>query len=720
MKVSLNWLKDYVDVALPVEELAEKLTMAGLEVKSVSEGEDRDKILDIEVTPNRPDCLSVQGIAREVAAVTGCKLQAAGFRSMGNGKRVAGSGLRPKTENRQGTYPQGKYKPKTVSIEIQDKQGCLRYTGRVITNIKVQPSPQWMQRRLLNLGLRPINNVVDITNYVMLEMGQPLHAFDFEKIKGVNPKSEIRNPKQVSDSKSPMKKIIIRRAKKGEKIITLDGEEKELDEEILVIADSESPLAIAGLIGGENSGIDEGTNTILLESAHFKPSRVRKASRKLAISTESSYRFERGVNLEGVDLASERASELLEELAQGKSEEIAQAGEEKRGEREVELRYKQVRRILGIDISEERIKEILGNLQFEVTFSDREKLRAKVPYFRSDIEGESDLLEEIARIFGFQNIPRTMPKAELSSFKEAKSKIVDKKVKEVLISSGFEEVISNSLISKQALDRGNQERRIISIANPLSAEQEIMRPLLFFNALNILAWNLNHQAKRAKIFELGKVYYYGEREEPCEDEHLAIALFGNDEDSWRGKKRLDFYELKGAVEKLLLALGVNNYLFVEEDDPLFSHLCAALKVGDKKIGVLGKVNEDILAHYDLREDVYLSELGFKQLVELASFKKEFEPILKYPSVRRDIALLVREEVKCKEIVSVIRENGGELINNIYLFDIYQGEQVPKGYKSLAFSIEYQGKERTLTDAEINSIDGKIRHELFKKLGATGR
>lgn len=700
MKTSLNWLKDYVDVALPVEELAEKLTMAGLEVKSISEGEDRDKILDIEVTPNRPDCLSVQGIAREVAAITRERIHP--VKLSAEGGHLAKRGF-----NR-------------VKIEIQDKQGCLRYTGRVITDIKVQPSPQWMQRRLLNLGLRPINNVVDITNYVMLEMGQPLHAFDFEKIKGVKPKSKIQNPKQVPDSKSPMKKIIIRRAKKGEKIITLDGEEKELDEEILVIADSESPLAIAGLIGGENSGIDERTNTILLESAHFKPSRVRKASRKLAISTESSYRFERGVNLEGVDLASERASGLLEELAQGKSEEIAQAGEEKRGEKEVELRYKQARRILGIDISEERIKEILGNLQFEVTFSDREKLRAKVPYFRCDIEGESDLLEEIARIFGFQNIPRTMPKVELSSFKEAKSKIADKKVKEVLISSGFEEVISNSLISKQALDRGNQEKRIISIANPLTAEQEIMRPLLFFNALNILAWNFNHQAKRAKIFELGKVYYYGEKEEACEDEHLAIALFGNDEESWRGKERLDFYELKGAVEKLLLALGVNNYLFVEEDNSLFSHLCAALKVEDKKIGVLGKVNEDILAHYDLREDVYFSELGFKQVVELASFKKEFEPIFKYPSVRRDIALLVREEVKCKEIVSVIRENGGELINNIYLFDIYQGEQVPRGYKSLAFSIEYQGKERTLTDTEINSIDGKIRHKLFKKLGATGR
>ncbi len=704
MKVSLNWLKNYVHITLPTEELAEKLTMVGLEVKAISNGKGKDEILDIEVTPNRSDCLSILGIAREVAATTGFKLQSVA-------SRVEENELPPQNAKR-------KAKSTCAEVEIQDKQGCSRYTGRLISNIKVGPSPLWMQRRLLNLGLKPINNVVDITNYVMLERGQPLHAFDFKKIKSVKSKSQAR-------------KIIIRKAKAGEKIITLDNEEKELDGQTLIIADCQKPLAVAGVIGGQNSGIDENTNTVFLESAYFKPLQIRKTSRKLAISTESSYRFERGVCSKEIDLASERAAQLLEEFAEGKLEEVVWAGRNKKKKQELELRYDQVKRILGIDISEERIKKILTTLQFEISFSDKKRIRVKIPYFRSDIERESDLIEEIARIFGFQNIPLVMPPARISLFEKSKSEIVSKKLKEILISSGFGEIITNSLTSDRAIvEQGGKEKKIIHIFNPLTIEQEIMRPSLFSNALNVLAWNFNYRAERVKIFELGKIYYYSEKGEAYEDKNLLLTIFGKKENVWykKGKEfkqslsvpRLDFYDIKGIVEKILFELGISNYSFTEGKDSRFSRLCAVLKIKNKKIGILGEVSKDILVHYGLKQRVYLCEINFKCLVDLSNFKKKFSPISKYPTICRDIALLVKDKITCGEIISIIRKNGGELINNIHLFDIYQGKQVPRGHKSLAFSIEYQGKEETLTDTEINNVDNKIRQQLSKKLKATTR
>ena len=698
MKVSINWLRDYVDVDLSPQELAEKLTMIGLEVKTISETKDKkDVILDIEITPNRPDCLSVLGIAREIGTITKGKLKR-------KRKKIKNKKLKSKTE---------------IKIEIQDKKGCLKYTGKLIENIKIKPSPEWMQERLFNLGLRPINNVVDITNYIMLEYGQPLHAFDFDKIKSMrviahSAKDETCQERQSSIVKKT-KKITIRKAKAGEKIITLDNEEKKLNEQILIIADSQKPLAIAGVIGGKGSEVDENTRRIFLESAYFEPAGIRKTSRKLAISTESSYRFERGVSLEGVGLASERAVELLEELAEGKLEEVVQTVEKKRKEKKINLRCGQIQRILGINIPQEKINRILRDLEFEIISQNRESIKIKVPYFRSDVFNESDLIEEIARIFGYENIPIAMPKIEISYFNEDKIKLVSKRVKKVLISSGFKEVITNSLISKQSLAKEDKENeRIISIVNPLSAEQEIMRPNLFFNALDILAWNFKHKIEAAKIFELGRVYYKNKKKDVCEDKNLLLAMFGKD-------RKLDFYSLKGAVEKLLLSLGISNYTFEKNKSSLFSKYAACLKVDKRKIAILGKVNRNILTYYGLEEkNVYICEIAFKELINLVDFQKKFKPISKYPAVQRDIALLLKNDIACEKIVSLIRAAGGELITNISLFDIYEGEQVPLGYKSLAFSIEYQTNKKTLTDEEINTIDAEIRQQLFIKLGARGR
>lgn len=692
MKVSLNWLKDYVDVEIPPKELAEYLTMAGLEVKELCEGEGGDVIFEIEVTPNRVDCLSVLGIAREVSAITGKELRT-------DSAKPCQSKICPPALS------------SSIKIEIQDREECRRYIGRVFRKVKIKPSPEWMQRRLLSLGIKPINNVVDITNYVMLEYGQPLHAFDLNKIR---------------------EKIVVRKAKRGEKITTLDNEEKELDEEILIIADAQRPLAIAGIIGGEDCKVEEDTESVLLESAYFAPKGIRKASRRLGISTESSYRFERGVSLEGTEIASQRASALIEEFAQGELEGMILEGEEgKERRREIELRFSRVAQLLGMEVPRERIEEILRSLHFELEV-EKEKVKVKVPHFRQDIAQESDLIEEVARIFGYQHIPLIMPKARLSGFEEKKEKKVEKRIKEILIASGFEEVITSSLISEKEIALINEinkyKERILSLANPLSMEEKVMRPELMFSLLPVLAWNLNHQVEKIKVFEIGKVY--GRQKRIYEHKRLGMAMVGKEEEIerekegkniWHRKSReIDFYDLKGAVEKLLLGLGVEDWRFTEEENKGFSPFSVTLKIKGRRIGVLGEVSRSILAYYEIEKRVYLCEIELNPLVEVISFQKKFVPIPKYPKVRRDIALLIKEEISCEQITEVIRESGRELINNVRLFDIYKGKQVPAGFKSLAFSIEYQHKDRTLTDEEVDHLERRVREQLRERLGAEVR
>lgn len=685
MKVSLSWLKDYVDVRIRVEELAERLTMAGLEVTSIYKF-GREVIFDIEVTPNRTDCLSIIGVAREVAAITKKKLKLP--------KAVIRS---PQAISR---------KTKGVKIEIKDKQGCLRYVGRMIVKLNIVSSPLWLKSRLNALGVRAINNVVDITNYCLLELGQPLHAFDYDKLEGA--------------------KITIRRAVKGEEITTIDGVRRELDKGILVIADKFKPVAIAGIMGGKDTEVTGKTKRILLESAYFDPVTIRKASKHLGLVTESSYRFERGVNWENVFFASQRAAELIVQFAGGKEKAVKEAPGLKRQKKAIviNLPLNLVNDTLGTSLSENKVKGILKALQFTVRRGKlKDELRVITPFFRQDITRAIDLVEEIARIYGYEQIPTTIPKATFhSSLFPFQRKIkIENKIRNILTGLGFNEVVSFSLISRNLLTKINlTEAEAIAVENPLSYEQEIMRPTLIPGLLDIIAWNLNRRAERIKIFELSSVYLKTQ-DRFIEREHLAFAISGRVFENWvcRVKIEADFFDLKGCLERLLERLGIEEYEFKSTESPyLWPGKAAGLILkGEGEIGLLGAIKREILEEFDISNDVYVCEIKIGKMLSRITKERKFHKISKQPSISRDIALIVRNEIPSKEIVSIIEKKGRGIVNKVKFFDQYLGEQIPPGFRSLAYSIEYQAEERTLEDKEVNEIHSLICKELSEKLKA---
>lgn len=675
MKVTYNWLKEYVDVKLPPEKLAHALTMAGSEVKSIDKAAG-DYVFEIEVTPNRADCLSIIGIAREAAAITGKKLKI------------------PKSAVKN-TQPKGR-----ISVEIKDKKLCPRYSGRVIEGVGVTDSPKWMQERLKAMDLRPVNNIVDITNYCLFETGQPMHAFDLDKIKGG--------------------KIIIRRAEKGEKITTIDGIERELSVDTLIIADAKKPVAIAGVMGGLDTEVGPSTRNLLLESAYFDPVSVRRTSRKLGLRSESSYRFERGVGLEAVVAASDRAAVLINKLAGGAVKELVDKGEKRIKPKKVSCNVKKTGNLLGVNIPQAAVKSILKALGLQVTGSGN-SLKVKIPSFRQDLNYEIDIVEEIARIYGYENIPTTIPEMVSQPRRKDFSRIVQEKVREVLISSGLAEVITYSLISKGVLKKFSSiGTDTIDIVNPLSAEQELMRPTLLVGMLQTVLWNLNRKVESLKIFELGNVYFK-EKQEFGERLNLAIALTGKVTDTWKSKQQADFFYLKGAIETLLARLGIRRVEFASEKAPCMSlSESASIRIKGEDIGIAGRVDSDILDGFDIKQAVYAAELDVDKLLSLIKLEKHFEPVPKFPSIKRDISILLDRGVASKTIISAIKGLGISSIANVEVFDEYHGKQVPEDKKSLSFSILYQDKSRTLTDQEVEQAHSKVKEALTSQFSAQFR
>lgn len=684
MRVSFNWLKDYVDIKVSAEELAGKLTMAGLEVTSLT-AVDGDSLMEIEVTPNRADWLGVIGIAREIAAITGKKLKIPGIPALPEETALA------------------------APIQIQAPLLCPRYTGRVIRNARVAPSPAWLARRLEAAGVRPVNNLVDITNFCLLEAGQPLHIFDWDKLRG--------------------RRIIVRAARAGEEIVTIDGVKRILDPSILVIADESSPQAVAGIMGGKDSEVSASTVNILLESASFAPLNIHNASRKLGLLTQSSYRFERGVSWEGVAWTSLRAAGLIKELAGPVQQKISfgkltdMAAKQPPRAKTITLRCAKVNALLGVEIPPQRVKKSLQRLGFSVAQPSKNRLVAKVPAFRADVHGEADLVEEAARLYGYDNIPLRTPAAErfYSGSAELPAETQYSLIRQILSSLGMNEIMSYSLISRQSLERLELAADdSLAVSNPLSCEQEMMRPTLLAGMFCAAQTNVNRKNTNLKLFELSRVYL--RKKDVTEAGHLCVALSGGNSGHWLQKGReYSFFDLKGLVEELLARLGVTGVVFQQgETAPFISGRCAHLYIQGELIGALGEIKRAVLQTFDIDSPVYAGEFQVYKLVKYVCLEKKFIPPARFPAVSRDISLIIPVDLPSEQIAAAVKKYGGGLVPRIVLFDQYLGGQIPAGCRGLSYSIEYRSPERTLTAEEVDKLHGEIRRALVSELKAQVR
>lgn len=632
-----------------------------------------DIVIDFEITPNRPDCLSINGIAREVATTfnTEKKNIDINLKEMGEGDTKS-----------------------VVKVDIKADDLCSRYIARVVEDIKLEPSPLWMQRRLQVCGVRPINNIVDITNYVMLEIGQPLHAFDYDCIEG--------------------KSIIVRRATEKEKIKTLDGNMRDLTDEMLVIADAKRPMAIAGVMGGADSEINDNTKTILLESANFYGPSIRRTSRNLGLSSESSMRFEKGLDPNLCELAIDRACQLIEQLNAGKVfKGSVDVYKDRRVPKKILFTPEKINKILGTNISIDDMLNILNKLDI-ITKSAEDGYEAIVPTFRADIESDVDLAEEICRIYGYDRLPLTLPEGDITiGSLNSKQKFINR-VKESLIGCGFSEIYTYSLVSPKSLDKINVPaesplRKTIKLVNPLGEDHSIMRTTILPSMLDIINYNLNQNVHTIKLFELGTVYIPNQlpmKELPQEVKKLSIGL--SDGES-------DFYDLKRTVETIFARLQIRDYAFKQAKHFAF-HMgrCAKVFIGEKEIGVIGEVHPDVTENYEIEGRVYLAELTLKPVFEDISSNITFKPLPKFPASSRDLAIIVKEDVPAGDIINTIKKVGGNLLEEVEIFDIYKGKQIEKDCKSLAFSLTYRSKDRTLTDKNVEDIHEKIKNYLVEK------
>lgn len=644
-----------------------------------------DIIFDLDVTPNRPDSLCVIGIAREVAALTGQSLHP------------------PEVSYEEATLPIDQQ----ISIEIADPDLCSRYCASLIMGIKIAESPQWMQQRLLACGMRPINNIVDVTNYVMLELGQPLHAFDYQKIKG--------------------KKIIVRRASDGEIIVSLDGVERTLSRDMLVIADEERAVAIAGVMGGANSEVTEDTTSILLESANFNPASIHYTGRQLSLPSEACMRFERGIRPELTIPALKRATQLMLQFAGGQAAKgVADVYPGKRDQEPILISADKVKHHLGVEFNLDQIVGTLTSLGFECQPADSpSEVWVTAPYWRSDIQQAVDLIEEVARIIGYDKIPTTMLSQPIPQQNPGPILALERKIRDGLVGYGFQEVITYSLTSLEILNKLTPAARPIEptplrLANPMTAEQEYLRPNLRVNLLAVLAANQRHEEGGIRLFELGKIYLPRPKDLPYEPEILCGLLSGARlEKSWQGDGgSLDFFDAKGVIEGLFNQLGVVASFEPSDDESLHPAKQAAIVVSGNRLGVIGELHPKVAEAFDIAETAYLFEIHVTDLLPFTLGHKMFQPIPRFPSTVRDIALLVDTSVSHQQVLEII--NSFSLVKQVTVFDVYSGKQVPTGKKSLAYRITYQSPTHTLTDEEVNKVQQQILSKLSQQLGATLR
>jgi len=674
MKVTYNWLRDFVEITIPPQALADKLTMAGLEVGSL-EAKGDDWVLEIEITPNRPDCLSVIGIAREIAAITGKALQI---------PRIL-------------QHPTPKAKHLKFSITLEDKKDCPLYTAKIIQDIRVKPSPDWLRQRLELVGCRSVNSVVDITNYILFEYGEPLHAFDLDCLGGPG--------------------ICVRRGKKEEKIITIDGIERRLGPGILVISDRERPLAIAGIMGGKDTEVTVGTRNVLLEAAIFNPLVIRSGRQSLGMQSESAYRFERGINPAPAQEAAWRAAALMAKISAGQCVLTKSTGGLKARRLKVNLDLGWAGRLLGIDIAPSRARRILTPLGFKAKLKAKNSLSVEVPAHRADVVLAEDLVEEVARISGYENIPLTLPVLTPRITYDALGQLVPG-IKNILVGLGLQEIITYSLIDRKLLRafQAHSESSLVEIRNPLNQEQADLRPTLLPGLLGCVSLNLNRKQDEISLFEVGKVFFRSDDKGLREEWRLALALAGSR--PWflsQGliRDEVSLLHIKGIIEVILARLGARNYEF----RPIGNLPAFGIYLEAQEIGQMRSIPKEALDQVDIKNKrVFVAELSLEKLLPYLRLKKQYAPLPSYPGISRDISIVVAEGIKINDILGAIKERGGPLLKEARVTDYYKGKQIPSGSRGLTISCLYLCDERTLTEAEINPLHSAVTSMLVDKFG----
>lgn len=636
----------------------------------------REDIIDFEITPNRPDCLSIEGLGRETAVSLGKEFK------------------NPR-KNIDELEVEDKKEIEGLKVDIEAPDLCYRYIARVVKNVKIAPSPEWLVRRLNACGIRSINNIVDITNYVMLEMGQPMHAFDINSIEG--------------------KHITVRRAKNGEKIITLDEEERSLNENDLVIADATKPVAIAGVMGGMNSEIEKDTETVVFESASFYGGAVRKTAKKVGLRTESSSRFEKGLSSENVLRAINRAIELVKELNVGEAVEgKIDVYPTKQKVNKIRLDYDRINKLLGTKISKEEMIDTLEKLEIKV-----ENDIAIAPYFRTDLEQLADIAEEVLRFYGYDKLDTTLVESDTTIGIRSKEQKIEQKIKNVLVNSGLSEIYTYGFVSDKDLEKSKINKDLketsILIQNPLSDEYRLMRPSTIPSMMQTLAINANKKNQNAKLFDISRNYKninneVENGEVPLQENILTIGMYGDD---------IDFYTLKGLIENVLEISSINRYDVVRETENESYHTgrCANFKVGIDVIATIGEVHPEVLDNYGIEKRAYLAEVNLSKITKYSKVNKKYVEVPKFPAVERDIALIVDEKIEVGQIEKIITKKAKKLLEKMQLFDIYRNEKLGENKKSVAYSLIFRDKNRTLSDEEINVVMESIISELQKILNA---
>jgi len=642
-----------------------------------------DVIMEIAITPNRSDALSHIGIARDLGAIFNSEIKLPELNLKESAQKIKSH----------------------ADIKIIDTENCPRYSAKVVLNVKIKESPEWLKNKLTKIGLRPINNIVDVTNFIMYETGQPLHAFDLDKLNG--------------------HKIVVRSTEENSTFTTLDSKERKLPIGTLMICDAEKPVAIAGVMGGENSEISESTKNILIESAFFNPSGVRKTSKALGLSTEATYRFERWVDPNGTLYAGERAAQLISELGGGEiTSGYLDIYPEEIKEREVQLRLDRVKRVLGYEIPNEKIAEILEKLGLRIIFESGKLLRFAVPTSRNDIEREIDLIEEIARIYGYNNIP-TISKISISLGERVEQTEFTDKIRNYCNGLGLYEMINNPLQSETYASILGEK---ISVINPQSLDMAYLRTSLIPGALSVVAKNINVGEKNLAIFEIGNIFNKNSEDieiksfdDFSENQNLIIILSGKlNEKTWElPEKEYDFYYLKSVINSLLAKISLDNVLndlYYHNTNTIFD-LYFTKSLGKTQVGIGGRVKKEVLKQFDIQQDVFCFELNLDLLKKIKLKPPKFSEPLKFPKSNRDFAFIFNKSVSYDEVINFIKKSSSELLKSVTLFDLFESEALGEGNKSMAFSLEYYSNERTLTEEEVEKAFTSLIKAVTKNFNA---
>lgn len=685
MKVPLNWLKEYISIEEPPAQTAKLLTMAGLEVDDIEEV-DGTTIFEISLTPNLAHCMSVLGVARELSAITGLPLKH---------PRITLEESEPLSKD-------------LCSVHVMDKEKCPRYLARVVSNIKVKDSPEWLQRRLKDAGIRSINNVVDATNFVMMELGHPLHAFDLNKVAG--------------------KELIIRNAKAGESITTLDEKERALTTNDLLICDKEKAIAIAGVMGGRNSEVDHSTTSIVIESAYFIPSTVRKTSKRLGLMSDASKRFERGTDPNGALIALDRAAMIIHQLAGGTvAEGSIDCKEAEFKPKILDCRLARIQKILGIPISASEVENVFHRLDWLTTYDGQNTFTITVPTYRTDVNEEIDLIEEVARIYGYDNIHAEAPRYPTTTLPHSPLYLLEKETRARLVQRGLQELLTCDLIGPTLLnlvkDNSMPPEAFIHVKNPTSIEQSILRTSLLPSLLEVAKYNFDRQNNDLAGFEIGKIHYKAEGQYR-EQSVTGIVLTGKSSPvSWKEKSEdVDYYTIKGIVETFLKEMGIPKVEFQPRAiATLHPGRQASMFVGELEIGSIGEVHPDLLRRLDLPQRVYFAEISLQDLQEVRIKDRKMEELSIYPGSDRDWTITLDDRLPMQQVMHLVQQAPSKFLEKFYLIDIYRNDKLGPHGLNATFRFCYRDRKKTISQEDVDGeharilaiVQEQLSHELAK-------